>query len=647
MHALLATDQERIRAELPRWPRRVSGYSLDWLLPERGGDLARALVGTEGTCAVVAGATIALVRPPAAKCLLVLGFPDDLEGADAVPALLGADPLTVESLSAELLALAHVKREAIGLPHGGAWLMVEAGGDTMAAAHDHAARLAATIGRTFSAGDVELIDDTRGQAALWRIREDGAGHAGRLLDGGPAWPGFEDSAVPPQRLGRLPARASGAVARPGSRGRHLWPLRRGLHPSARGLRAGSAGRSGALRAVHERGRGPGGAARRPLSGEHGDGRARSGLLARMYSPEMIDLFGRFKALWDPAGVLNPGVIVRPPPVTVDLRSLRPVTLTTKADLAFAHDGGSFRSAADRCIGVGRCVSVQGSALMCPSFRATGDERHSTRGRARLLQELMTGELATEGWRSDAVLDALDLCLACKGCVSECPTSVDMASYKSEFLHHHYRRRLRPRSHYALGWLPIWLRLGERMPRVVNALTGGRLTRRAFALAAGIAAERSIPPLARRSFRRAYRASAPGPTGAAAPATDGRVVLWPDTFNDHLTPQVAHAAVAVLDAAGFEVVVPGRAVCCGLTWMTTGQLDTARRIRRGRWRLPSSPATSRSWSWSRPARPCCSTDMAELLPRDPRAASVAGRVRTLAELLDDVGFQLPDAMARAG
>jgi len=389
-----------------------------------------------------------------------------------------------------------------------------------------------------------------------------------------------------------------------------------------------------------------------ISGEHGDGLARSALLEQMYSPAMIDLFGRFKDLWDPAGVLNPGIIVRPPAVTVDLRAVRPMTLATNADLAFAHDGGSFRTAADRCIGVGRCVSTQGSALMCPSFRVTGDEQHSTRGRARLLQELMTGELADEGWRSEAVLEALDLCLSCKGCASECPTKVDMASYKSEFLHQHYRRRLRPRSHYSLGWLPILLRMGERMPRVVNTLTRGRLTKGAFSLAAGIEPDRSIPPLARTTFRRAHRkrqGSSRGngvAQGHAARGMDepakGRLVLWPDTFNDHLTPDVAHDAVRVLEAAGYAVVVPGRAVCCGLTWMTTGQLDTARRILRRTLAAPGLAGEEPIVVLEPSCAAMLRSDLPELLPHDPRAASVATRVRTLAEVLDVVGFVAPTA-----
>ncbi|HKZ91462.1 MAG TPA: FAD-binding and (Fe-S)-binding domain-containing protein, partial [Candidatus Limnocylindrales bacterium] len=446
LDGFVARHEALIRRELPPWPRRVSGYALDWLLGDHGPDMARALVGTEGTCAVIARATLRLVRPPTARCLLVLGFADDIEAAGAVPALLTAGPFTVESLSAELLVLAHVARRDMGLPHGGAWLLVEARAESPAGALDHARRLASAMGRSLDGGDVRLITTEAEQAALWRIREDGAGHSSRLADGTTAWPGFEDSAVPPERLGS-----------------YLAELRALLHEH--GLGAISYGHYGEG-CVHLRvGFGldrPGGAERHArfmsaaanlvvahggtLSGEHGDGRARGALLERQFSVELRGAFAELKAIWDPAGILNPAIIVAPPPVGEHLRAPAPRVLDVRPAQAYSRDGGDFRTAVERCIGIGRCVSTQGSELMCPSFRATRDEQHSTRGRARLLQEMVAGSLAHDGWGSREVRDALDLCLACRGCVSACPTSVDMATYKAEFLHHHYRRRLRPLSH---------------------------------------------------------------------------------------------------------------------------------------------------------------------------------------------------------
>ncbi len=638
LRAFTAAHEELIRTELPAWPRRVSGYALDWLLPERGPDHARALVGTEGTCAVVARAVVRLVRAPATRALLVLGFVDDIEGAESVPALLAAAPFTVESLSHELLALAGAQAQQVGLPAGGAWLMVEARADDAAGAREHATRLAATIGRDLERSDVRFIEDPAPIAALWRIREDGAGHSSRTADGTRLWPGFEDSVVPPERLGA-----------------YLRELRALL--GDHGLQAISYGHYGEG-CVHLRVgfglEGPGGPARYAsfmsdaaelvvrhggsLSGEHGDGRARGPLLERQFSPGLIAAFGAFRRLWDPTGVLNPGIIVNPPALTENLRVSAPTRLQTATAQAFGADDGDFRSAVERCIGVGRCVSVQGKALMCPSFRATRDERDSTRGRARLLQEMMAGDLAQDGWRSAAVLEALDLCLACRGCVSECPTGVDMASYKAEFLHQHYRRRLRPRAHYALGWLPLWLKLTARVPHLINTVTRSRLTRRLFARAAGIAPERGIPKIASRTFTRDWR---PRPRAAEA-APNGRLVLWPDTYNDHLTPEVSWAAVRVLEAAGFEVVVPRRWVCDGLTWHSTGQLGMAVRVLRHSLGAPELGGDEPVVVLEPSSAAMLRSDLPELLPDDPRAARLARRVATLAEILDRVDYTGPAA-----
>ena len=340
-------------------------------------------------------------------------------------------------------------------------------------------------------------------------------------------------------------------------------------------------------------------------------------------------------------MLNPGILVDPLPLDRDLRRPRPTLIPLDPVFAYEADGGDLRAAVERCIGVGKCISRQGSAAMCPSYRAIGKERHSTRGRARLLQEMAAGSLAADGWRSAEVRDALDLCLSCRACATECPTGVDMATYKAEFLEHHYRGRLRPRIHYSLGRLPAWLRLARRVPggwRLANGLTGFAPTRRVLALVAGMAGERRIPRLAPRTFVAEARIGRPVSATTAAPAR-ARVLLWPDTFTNHLAPEVGLAALRVLAAAGFEAVVPATQVCCGLTWTVTGQLDGARRILRRTLDAPElagdepivvlepSCAAASAGTWS-----SCS--------RATPARAIAGRVVTLAEILDRAGWAPP-------
>ncbi|MEO3749590.1 FAD-linked oxidase C-terminal domain-containing protein [Streptomyces sp. B6B3] len=642
LHALARENLAALRTRFGRFPRQVSGYALEHLLPERRFNLARALVGAEGTCAVVLAATVRLVPEPPRRRLVVLGFADAVAAADAVPALLahrGAEPgarlLALEGFDRDLTdaVTAPEGRAALAtLPAGGAWLFAELAGPADQLS-DAARALAATAARAPGSTGTEAVDDPARARRLWRLREDGAGLATRLPDGSEAWPGWEDAAVPPARLGSYLRAFTALLRHHGLRGAVFGHFGEGcLHvridfdfTSDAGLATFRAFTTEAARLVAAHGG--------SLSGEHGDGLARSALLPAMYEPEAIALMERFKHAWDPDNGLNPGVIVHPAPHDADLRAVpprRPRPLPTV--LPFHQDGGDFAKAARRCVGVGKCRSgTPNGTVMCPSFRATRDEKDSTRGRARLLQEMTSGDIVTDGWRSTEVRDALDLCLSCKGCSVDCPVGVDVATYKSEFLHHHYRRRLRPASHYSMGWLPLFARAAARAPRVVNAVTGSRLVPLLKRLG-GIAAERGIPRFADRTFLSWFRAREPAGTGDRGP-----VLLWVDSFTNHFAPEVLRAGVAVLEHAGYRVQVPPGTQCCGLTWFTTGQLGTARRVAARAVRALAGPLADGTPVVG--LEPSCTaalrTDVPELLdgrPAGPDARRLAAATRTLAEQL---------------
>jgi FAD/FMN-containing dehydrogenase/Fe-S oxidoreductase len=558
--------------------RRISGYALDRLLPEHGYDVARFLCGTEGSLATTLRATVNLVELPAAKALLVLGFRDSFTAADCVPLVLAHRPLTMESINAELVDRlpAEVRRDAVaaGLPDGTAWLLVEVGGDDAEQAVRTGRAIVADLDAAGVPATSTVVTDARGQGVLWRCRRDGTGLATRRADGAEAWAGWEDAAVPPAKLStylreldQLMAAHDLSGASYGHFGEGCMHMRIDfdlLTP------AGLATYRSFVEQATDLVIGLGGS----VSGEHGDGRARSELLTRMYGADVMGLFAEVKRLWDPAGVMNPNVIADPAPIDANIRhagAAKSRQLLTV--FSYPHDAGSFVQAQRRCVGVGKCRQDSGG-VMCPSYQVTRDEQHSTRGRAHLLWEMLQGDVVTDGWRSTEVRDTLDLCLSCKGCLSDCPVNVDMATYKSEFLHHHYKRRLRPLSHYSMGWLPALSRLAALAPRLVNRVTASR-AQGLLKRAGGIAPERGIPRFADQPLTRWLRRRRP-PT---VPATRGKVVLWPDSFTTYLAPEVGRAAVRVLEAAGFEVVLPRGSVCCGLTWISTGQLGVAKRVLR--------------------------------------------------------------------
>jgi len=627
LRALAADGEATIRGALGRFPRQVSGYALEHLLPERGFDLARALVGSEGTCAVVLQAGIALIEPPAARALVLVGFDDLPAAADEAPAILEHGPLACEGIDVEILDTVRRRGGAVpALPDGRAWLYVEVGGAEPAEARARADRLARELAGTPGVRGTRSVADPRTQRALWRIREDGAGLATRLPDGREAWPGWEDAAVPPEQLGDY---LRGFYALLGRHGRHgvlYGHFGEGCVHVRIDFDLHAEGGPARYRAFVEEAAdlvvGLGGS----LSGEHGDGRTRSELLPRMYGPEVISLFERFKAIWDPGDLLNPGVLVRPAPLDQDLRPAAPSRPLPVA-LRYPDDAGDLGLALRRCVGVGKCRAAAGG-VMCPSFRATGDERDSTRGRARTLQEMLVGGVVADGWRSTAVRDALDLCLSCKGCKRDCPVEVDMATYKSEFLYQHYRWRPRPAAHYALGLLPLWARLASLAPGVANRLTGGRLSGAALRRLGGIAPARPLPRFAGRAPRSWRR-------GAGRSGQGREVLLWVDTFTEHFVPQVGRAAVEVLEAAGFRVRLPERPLCCGLTWLSTGQLGGARRrLRQALDTLEPALATGMPLVVLEPS--CAAVlrdDVRSLLGDSEPVRRLAGATHTLAELLE--------------
>ncbi|MCY9782784.1 FAD-binding oxidoreductase [Nocardiopsis sp. EMB25] len=579
---IVEDHRAELRTAMPEFRRRVSGYALDRLLPEKGRDVAAALVGTEGTCVFVLGATVRLVESPPARALAVLGYPDAASAADAVPDLIGHAPLTVEGINDRMVAALDRQgsRSRVPLPEGGAWLLVEIAGGDPAEAAGAAERMLSGLKGASRPRDAVVVTDAAHQRALWRIREEGAGLTQRTPDGNDAWSGWEDAAVPPENLGGYLRAFDALMERHGRFGVVYGHFGDGcLHvridfglTHERGRREYRAFMEEAADLVVAHGG--------SLSGEHGDGQARSELLGRMYPESVIRAFGAFKRAWDPDGLLNPGIIVDPLPLDADIRvasDLRPeLPLLSEVALAYTDDDGDFARTLRRCSGVGKCRRQSGPGVMCPSYQVTQEERHSTRGRAHLLFEMANGEVITDGWRSEEVRESLDLCLSCKGCLSDCPVNVDMAAYKAEFLHQHYKGRVRPAAHYSMGWLPVWARLAALAPAETNRaarLPGvSRLAKRL----AGVAVQRELPAFAATTFTRAFRRRA---ARGEARTTGRRVVLWPDTFGNHLNPGVLAAATQVLEDAGWTVVLPEGQVCCGLTWVSTGQLDVARTVMR--------------------------------------------------------------------
>ncbi|MER7245445.1 FAD-binding and (Fe-S)-binding domain-containing protein [Kribbella sp. NPDC000426] len=632
-----------IRRRFGQFTRQISGYALHRLLPEYGYNVAGLLSGSEGGLAATLCASVRLTELPKAKVLCALGFPDSISSADCVPVVLRHGPLTMESINSDLVERlpAEVREAAIhaGLPAGSAWLLVEIGGEEETTAARAARTMLEDLRDGGSPATASLVTDPAAQAVLWRCRTDAAGLATRRADGAEAWGGWEDAAVPPERLGAYLRGLDEVLGRHGLSGASYGHFGEGcMHMridfdllSTRGIATYRDFVEQATDLVVELGG--------SVSGEHGDGRARGELLGRMYGADGVALFGELKTIWDPRGVMNPGMIVDPPRLDLAIRHDGPAKDRHVATLFdYPDDGHDFAQAQRRCVGIGKCRQSSGG-VMCPSYQVTRDELHSTRGRAHLLWEMLQGDVIKDGWRSTEVRDGLDLCLSCKGCLSDCPVNVDMATYKSEFTQHFYERRpwKRPMSHWSMGWLPLWSRLASRAPGIANRFAGLQLTKRL----GGIAAERDVPAFARETFA-AWFARRGSSTGGQ------KVVLWPDTFTNYLAPEIGRAAVAVLEAAGFEVDLPAKPVCCGLTWISTGQLPKARRVLDRSLRTLEPHLTAGTPIVG--LEPSCTAalrhDAPDLIVDNPLAAMAAANTRTLSELLVDAGWKPPQVGGEA-
>lgn len=628
-----------IRTQFGRFGRQVSGYALETLLPEHRFDVTRLMAGSEGTLTVLTEATVRLVAEPPHRMLVVLGYPDIATAGDATPAILEHRPTACEGIDSRIVDIVRERKGPAAvppLPSGAAWVFVEVVGDTFAETRDRAAR----VGATCAAVDFLVVEDVVKAAALWRIREDGAGLSARSVRDRPAHAGWEDAAVPPDRLGDYLRDFDALMAEFDVTGMPYGHFGDGCMHVRIDLPLDRPGGTAVFRdflfAAADLVVGYGGS----LSGEHGDGRARSELLSKMYSPEALALQAAVKQTFDPHNLLNPGVIVDPAPLDADLRIPAAPLVRQNLALAYRHDGGNFTQAVHRCTGVGKCRAdnTGTGGVMCPSYLATREEKDSTRGRARVLQEMINGTEVRDGWRAPEVHEALDLCLSCKGCASDCPTGVDMASYKSEVLYQSYKGRLRPPSHYSLGWLPRWATLARVAPRVINA--AARLGGPAGLAAAGVDHRRHIPAFARQTFRSWFAANVP------ADAPGDEVALFVDTFTNHFTPEVGIATVRVLQDAGYAPRLTRRRQCCGLTWISTGQLDTARRVL-GRTVTALQPFAERDVPVVGMEPSCTAVlraDAAELLDT-PAATTVAGATRTLAELLTARGWEPPSLQGR--
>jgi FAD/FMN-containing dehydrogenase/Fe-S oxidoreductase len=656
---------DHVRRQYPNIPRRVSGYNLNHLLPESGFHIARALVGSEGTCVTVLEATCRLVESPPERVLLVIGWPDVFLCADHVPQVMEHGPIGLEGIDDVIVnASRRLGKNIEGLdllPEGRGWLLAEFGADTASEAESQAQRLMAALDRSPNPPNIRLFTDPRQARRIWDVRESSLGVTSHVPGEPPRWEGFEDSAVAPEKLGaylrdlrKLMQAHDYDGAFYGHFGHACVHTRMNYDlESAEGIRKFRQFMEEAADLVVSYGG--------SLSGEHGDGQSRAELLPKMFGPELMQAFREFKCLWDPDWKMNPGKLIEPYRLDENLRlGANYDPWQPETHFKFPDDHGSLASATLKCVGVGKCRRYEGG-VMCPSFRITREEEHSTRGRAHLLWEMTQGEVIKDRWQSEEVKDSLDLCLACKGCKSDCPTGVDVATYKAEFLSHYYETNQRPLNALAFGNIDLWARAASHVPGLVNLTTQMPFLRDLAKLAAGIPAQRRIPPFAPQTFKQWWEERNPHGDGRAnefPPLRKERakighpttVLLWADTFNNHFLPDTAKAAVEVLETAGFAVTVPRAHLCCGRPLYDIGMLDRARSLL-----LEIMDELLPEIEASTPIvvlEPSCAAvfrdELTNLFPKDERAHALSQQVFLLSEFLEKYAkdFPLPPLARKA-
>ncbi len=638
----------QVREKYPDIPRRVSGYNLDELLPEKGFNVAHALVGTESTCVVILEATMKLIENPKARTLLVLGYPDVFEAGKHCDEIMKHEPVGLEGMDDKLINYMQKKHLNIDdlslLPDGNGWLLVELGADSKEESDAKAKKLMAQLKKQKNPPNMSLFDKSDQETKLWEIRESGLGATANIPGMANTWPGWEDSAVDPTRVGEYlkdlkalfhkynyDASVYGHFGQGCIHCRINFDLitKEGIDTYRKFTREAAG-----LVLKYDG----------SLSGEHGDGQSRGELLEVMYGKDLMEAFREFKSIWDPDWRMNPGKVIEPYSRTENLRlgtNYNPPSFETK--FKFPEDEGSFAKATLRCVGVGKCRRHDGGT-MCPSYMVTHEENDSTRGRAHMLFEMLQGQELTGGWNEKAVKEALDLCLACKGCKSDCPVNVDMATYKSEFLSHYYKGKLRPRTGYAFGLIYWWARLASNFPGVANFFTQTKGIDKILKAAGGIAQERKIPEFASQTFKKWFFKQ------NHETSERPRVILWADTFNNYFMPPTLKAAYEVLDTAGFEVIVPKRSLCCGRPLFDFGWIDLAKKLLQQI--LETLRAEIREGIPLVGIEPSCTAvfrdELCNLFPHDQDAQRLKKQTYTLGEFLEKYApdFEVPKLEKKA-